>query len=312
MPLCPTCICSHMDMHIKEGKNTPKFDNINESFTNVSTEIKKFNERFEEARDKLTVVERTVLDQKKTLSDLIYNVKVQVREMVETSFDELEKDLVATVDKQNEILGLHVPETLEQLQKGIIEVSGKLREMVGDLRTDKALSTLITFNHETKSNIEKYQEVIFKEIKSNEEFAPIANQNYAAINRIKQAISQVVTLKFVFPEEMKKTAKTTTECSEVSSVTNLTQVSTPRIVGTGTNTPINKTCLNSLRSSFGGKKHPEVLTTNNRQTVVQPTPQKVVSPSNFRKFEPSVTSSFQGKQTYKPSEFRRVDAENRY
>ena len=86
----------------------------------------------------------------------------------------------------------------------------------------------------------------------------------------------------------------------------MTQISTPRIAATGTNTPINKTCLNSLRSSFGGKKHPEVLTTNNRiqQTVTQPGSgqQKiVVSPSNFRKFiEPSVTSSFQ-KPTYKQS-----------
>jgi hypothetical protein len=29
--------------------------------------------------------------------------------MVETSFDELEKDLIRTIEKQNETIGVHVP-----------------------------------------------------------------------------------------------------------------------------------------------------------------------------------------------------------
>lgn len=77
-------------------------------------------------------------------------MKNQVREMVETSFDELEKDLIRTIEKQNETIGVHVPETLDNLQKGIIEISSNLREMVMDLKTTKALTSLITFNHETK------------------------------------------------------------------------------------------------------------------------------------------------------------------
>ena len=40
-------------------------------------------------------------DQKKTISDLIYTVKVEVREMVESSFNDLQKELFASIDKQN-------------------------------------------------------------------------------------------------------------------------------------------------------------------------------------------------------------------
>ena len=53
MPLCPTCICTHMDMHIAEGKSNPRFDNINESFNNVTNQIGKFHEKFDVARDQL-------------------------------------------------------------------------------------------------------------------------------------------------------------------------------------------------------------------------------------------------------------------
>jgi ATP phosphoribosyltransferase regulatory subunit HisZ len=81
---------------------------------------------------------------------------------VEATFDQLEKDLESAIDKQNQALGLHLPENLDTLQKGIIEIGSKLREMNGDLRTDRSLSTLITFNHETRANLEKYQNDIFK------------------------------------------------------------------------------------------------------------------------------------------------------
>lgn len=56
MPLCPTCICTHMEMHIKEGKCNPKFDNINESYSTVVTEIRKFNEKFGDSRDQLVSI----------------------------------------------------------------------------------------------------------------------------------------------------------------------------------------------------------------------------------------------------------------
>ena len=84
---------------------------------------------------------------------MIYSAKIQVREIVETTFAELESELKAAVEKQNQTLGLHVPESLNSLRKGISEVSTKLREMVEELKTEKGLSTLITFNHETRSNI---------------------------------------------------------------------------------------------------------------------------------------------------------------
>ena len=44
-------------------------------------------------------------------------------------------------------MGLHVPKSLEQMQTGIFEISGKLIEMVKELKTEKGLVTLITFNH---------------------------------------------------------------------------------------------------------------------------------------------------------------------
>lgn len=95
----------------------------------------------------------------------MYQTKVQVREMVEATFDQLEKDLELAVDKQNLELGLHLPENLDALQKGIIEIGSKLREMNGDLRTDRSLSTLITFNHETRASLTKYENDIFQEIR---------------------------------------------------------------------------------------------------------------------------------------------------
>ena len=49
------------------------------------------------------------MDQKKELSDLIYKTKVMVRELVETTFETLEKEIDAAIDKQNITLGLHLP-----------------------------------------------------------------------------------------------------------------------------------------------------------------------------------------------------------
>lgn len=95
----------------------------------------------------------------------MYQTKVQVRELVEAAFDQLEKDLESAIDKQNVELGLHLPENLDTLQKGIMEIGSKLREMNGDLRTERSLSTLITFNHETRASLTQYQNDIFQEIK---------------------------------------------------------------------------------------------------------------------------------------------------
>lgn len=73
--------------------------------------------------------------------------------MVEKGFDELEKELEGLIGRDNERRGLHVQEGLELLKKGIGEVAGKLEEMRGDLKTEKGLGSLITFNHETRANI---------------------------------------------------------------------------------------------------------------------------------------------------------------
>lgn len=56
MPLCPTCICSHLDLHIKEGKSIPQFDNINDSLSNAYKDIKVYGEKFEESRVKLVMI----------------------------------------------------------------------------------------------------------------------------------------------------------------------------------------------------------------------------------------------------------------
>jgi hypothetical protein len=53
MPLCPTCICSHLELHIKEGKSSPQFDNINDSFGSLSNEIKVFSNKFEDGQNQL-------------------------------------------------------------------------------------------------------------------------------------------------------------------------------------------------------------------------------------------------------------------
>lgn len=53
MPLCPTCICSHLELHLKGGKSNPQFDNINDSLGAISQEIKVFSDKFEEGRSKL-------------------------------------------------------------------------------------------------------------------------------------------------------------------------------------------------------------------------------------------------------------------
>lgn len=102
------------------------------------------------------------------MSELIYHTKVQVRDLVEATFDQLEKDLEVAIEKQNTELGLHLPENLDTLQKGIMEIGSKLREMNGDLRTDRSLSTLITFNHETRASLTKYENDIFQEIRNNQ------------------------------------------------------------------------------------------------------------------------------------------------
>lgn len=78
---------------------------------------------------------------------MIYSVKIDVREIVETTFNDLEAELTASINKQNVALGLHVPESFENLRKGITDVSKKLRDMLGELKTDKGLGNLITFNH---------------------------------------------------------------------------------------------------------------------------------------------------------------------
>ena len=56
MPLCPTCICSHLELHLKGGKSSPVFDNINDSFSACSKEIKVFSEKFEEGRNQLVSI----------------------------------------------------------------------------------------------------------------------------------------------------------------------------------------------------------------------------------------------------------------
>jgi hypothetical protein len=55
MPLCPTCICSHLELHLKGGKSNPQFDNISDSFGACSKEIKVFSEKFEEGRNQLVI-----------------------------------------------------------------------------------------------------------------------------------------------------------------------------------------------------------------------------------------------------------------
>lgn len=76
--------------------------------------------------------------------------------------------------------------------------------------------------------------------------------------------------------------------------------------------PLSKTCMNSLRSSFGGKF--ENFSTNKLGGVGNsPIPSNTTSPftpvNNKKVMDPSLWSSLQGKR--KPDN-RRVEAENRY
>lgn len=68
-------------------------------------------------------------------------------------------------------------------------------------------------------------------------------------------------------------------------------------------TPLSKTCLNSLRSSFGNK--PEILLLNKFPTTTNPT-----TPVNRQKlFEPSLVSSL---QSHRKTNSKVFENENRY
>jgi hypothetical protein len=47
MPLCPTCICTHLELHVKEGKSIPQFDNINDSLNICYKDITDYSNKVE-------------------------------------------------------------------------------------------------------------------------------------------------------------------------------------------------------------------------------------------------------------------------
>ena len=150
----------------------------------------------------------------------------------------------------------------------------------------------------------------------------MASINRAAIDRIKQALSQIVSVKFVVPQELKKPSKVSTEGCEVGSPsTNKLSSNNPNNQGaspvyspraTETKTPFSKTCMNSLRSSFGNTNtKPEMVTTKTKWAggtpgTLSPPVGSPVTPVNLKKFmDTALFSSLQGKRG--PSDLRRVD-----
>lgn len=78
-----------------------------------------------------------------------------MRELVDSSFAELEKDLEAAIFKQNSSIGMHLPEHINEIEKRLIDLSSRLRDMMGDLKGEASLGTLITYCHEGRASIEK-------------------------------------------------------------------------------------------------------------------------------------------------------------
>ena len=76
-----------------------------------------------------------------------------MRELVDSSFAELEKDLEMAIFKQNSSIGMHLPEHINEIEKRLIEMNSKLRDMLGELKSEGSLGTLITYCHEGKSGI---------------------------------------------------------------------------------------------------------------------------------------------------------------
>lgn len=104
-------------------------------------------------------------DKKKEFIDLLYNTKVQMRELVDSCFAELEKELEAAILKQNTAIGMHLPEHINEIERRIMETNSKLREMMTDLKGEASLGTLITYYHEGKASIEKQSQEIARMIK---------------------------------------------------------------------------------------------------------------------------------------------------
>lgn len=67
--------------------------------------------------------------------------------MVDSYFEEFKKEVEIGREKQNRLLGLHVPERIRVIEKRISEYSSQLAEMKADLFNERCLSTLITFYH---------------------------------------------------------------------------------------------------------------------------------------------------------------------
>ena len=160
-------------------------------------------------------------------------------------------------------------------------------------------------------------------MKNNQEYSPVANINRAAIDKIKQALTQIVSVKFVVPQDLTSPIKTPTEGCEVGSPsTNKRSSNNINNQGGGspvyspkateTKTPFSKTCMNSLRSSFGNAPAKLEIATTNKWTgkapgTMSPPVGSPVSPINLKKYmDTALFSSLQGKRGV--CEMRRVDA----
>lgn len=104
------------------------------------------------------------------VSDIIFQAKLQVRELIESKFNELERETMSIIMKQCNSSGLHSKEKIDELEKRIVEGQREVSELMDDLKTDRGLAAIILFTGEKKQILEKLIEDLDQEFELNYEF----------------------------------------------------------------------------------------------------------------------------------------------
>lgn len=79
------------------------------------------------------------------IREKIIQAKNLVFSMVDAGFEELEKEIIVSMERRHEETGVFHLKTVEKMQSELLVGIGELFQMIEQLKTDKCLSSMIKF-----------------------------------------------------------------------------------------------------------------------------------------------------------------------